>query len=913
MLCPILVGRDDELRALDEVLAGVQAGRGGCAVMTGEAGIGKSRLVRELTDHAAARGLMTIGGRAVPTSVNSPYRPVTEALLQLLRGRELPHEGEMSRWLPALAPVLPGVVAAAEQLAPVAVRGEAVIQLVRAMAAPGLVVVLEDLHWADPDTVELVEYLADNVQGQPVLLALTLRPDPPSVALDMVRRQRGRSGVVQFSLGRLDDAATDAMLAACGAAGSVEHLAWVRQTAEGIPLLIEDLLASPGLPDSIAGSVRARLGELSSEHRLVIETAAVMGRHFDWELLAAGSGQAEPVVVEALALAAARLLLVGDGGTFRFRHALTREAMLAAMLPPHHRAVAARALAAVDTAHPDLDGTWRDVAADLAARAGDRHRAGMLLVESGSASLGMGAVSTAIETLRRAVEVLERNDRRLDAELLLIEALSAAGRVDEAAAVGDAIVSRVRDDPVRVEVHLRLAEGGVAATRWPMVRHQLELAQRFADRLDSASTARLAVVSAEVALADDDPARARRVAEEILALDGVPAAVRCHAFEIVGRAQRLRDLAGARIAFQAALTAAEEAGLPMWRLRALHELGTIDMFDHVGVERLTEARRRAEEVGAISIAATLDLQLSACYTARWQLDRCDAHARSALEVAERLGLHQVRAKALAMLAGSASMRADVEATDNFADLTAAVAPGDQGLAGFTLACRGMAAFMDGDTAGGVDVWSQGMAVLAHLPNAEPASVRALWPLVLASLGDRRARPAIEEARRLGVGGFILNRGLIGYAEAVLAGRAGDPRRAEELASATTAGFVNCEPWAALARFLAAPGARADRWGRPQHWLADAVEAFTALGLQTLAGRAERLCQEAEPNPWAVDGITDREAHVLRLVGQGLANKEIAAVLGVSPRTVEKHVENLLRKTGDRTRVELAVRARTSTT
>jgi DNA-binding NarL/FixJ family response regulator len=81
----------------------------------------------------------------------------------------------------------------------------------------------------------------------------------------------------------------------------------------------------------------------------------------------------------------------------------------------------------------------------------------------------------------------------------------------------------------------------------------------------------------------------------------------------------------------------------------------------------------------------------------------------------------------------------------------------------------------------------------------------------------------------------------------------------------------------------------------------------------MAGRAEQLRRAAEPNPWAGDGITDREAAVLRLIGQGLANKEIAAKLGVSPRTVEKHVENVLRKSGCRTRVELALRVPTTTT
>src|SRR5262245_36435836 len=78
VLCPIVVGRDDELRALDEAVDGVRAGRGGCVVIMGEAGIGKSRLVRELTTVAAGRGLLVLGGRAVPASANFAYRPVTE-------------------------------------------------------------------------------------------------------------------------------------------------------------------------------------------------------------------------------------------------------------------------------------------------------------------------------------------------------------------------------------------------------------------------------------------------------------------------------------------------------------------------------------------------------------------------------------------------------------------------------------------------------------------------------------------------------------------------------------------------------------------------------------------------------------------------------------------------------------------
>ena len=160
--------------------------------------------------------------------------------------------------------------------------------------------------------------------------------------------------------------------------------------------------------------------------------------------------------------------------------------------------------------------------------------------------------------------------------------------------------------------------------------------------------------------------------------------------------------------------------------------------------------------------------------------------------------------------------------------------------------------------------------------------RALWPLLLASLGDRRAPAAVDELRRLGAGAIHLNRGMIGYADAVLAGRGGDGRRAEEVAAKADVGFVNCENWAVLSRFLAAPAARSDRWGSPERWLVEAAEVFPALGLDGLAARARQLLKAGAPNPWADEGITGHEADVLRLVADGLANKEIADKAGGFP-------------------------------
>ena len=186
-------------------------------------------------------------------------------------------------------------------------------------------------------------------------------------------------------------------------------------------------------------------------------------------------------------------------------------------------------------------------------------------------------------------------------------------------------------------------------------------------------------------------------------------------------------------------------------------------------------------------------------------------------------------------------------------------------------------------------------------------------MIQAAQGDRRAAATLEEVRRLGVDAFHLNRGLIAFAQAVLEGRSGRPGRADATIAGHATAFANCETWADLARFIAAPRALADGWGEPVRWLTAARDRFTSLGLGRLAGRCTELLRDASPNPWAGEGVTDREADVLRLVIAGLANKEIAAALRLSPRTVEKHVENLLRKTGARSRTELAVTSRHPTT
>jgi len=176
--------------------------------------------------------------------------------------------------------------------------------------------------------------------------------------------------------------------------------------------------------------------------------------------------------------------------------------------------------------------------------------------------------------------------------------------------------------------------------------------------------------------------------------------------------------------------------------------------------------------------------------------------------------------------------------------------------------------------------------------------------LLAAGNDARAAEEILDARRLGMDVNRGNRGYLKYAEAILAGRRGNPGRAEELAHSADADLVHYPVWFDIGRFHAAGAAISDHWGDPRRWLAAARERFDGLGFDALARQCTELLDgppTGVPDRW---GVTVREAEVLDLVAQGLSNKDIAVRLFLSPRTVEKHIESLLRKAGARSRTQL---------
>jgi DNA-binding CsgD family transcriptional regulator len=903
------VGREAELRALRARLEDALGGRGGFAIVRGEAGLGKSRLCRELID--GVQGPLVTVGRAVPSGASAPYRPLAEAVLRAVRVRGTPaNEAELAPWLPALETMvpLPGLKPAGQRSpgeSP-ALRGEAMLSLLRWLSAGrGLLVVLEDLHWADPDTLDVVEYLADNLGDETVLCVGTLRSVPPTPASELAGRLGSRGSAPLIDLGALDDAAVDAIVLATAPGTAGDDLARIRRSAEGVPFLAEELLGAPGVPRSFAETVRARVELLGPAQADVLVTAALLGRGIDWKLLDAAAGQPAGAIARALEAGVGHGLLVSDRGEVRFRHALTRDALIATALPPRRAELAARALSAVEAAHPELPGSWAGVAAELAVQSGAGPRAGELLAAAGVRALGQGALSTAAETLDRAAGLLPEGMARADAQARRVEALALAGHADEAMAAGAAAIGELTalGQPGRVAgVHLHLAQAAIAASRWPVAAgHVAQARALLAGAATGGEPARAAVLEAEIRYAADDIRGAVELAEGVLADPGATAEARCHACELLGRSVRLGDLSRARAAFERGLAIATEAGLGVWRLRALHELATIELLDQAGRGRLLEARRSAEALGALSTAATLDLQLTALSHLLFELDEGARYAQDALALGERLGLDRIRAMALWFLAENHALRRDRGESERLLTLARAAAPGDPEIEGMMWAgARAITALLDDDRAGAVDALGRGMAILPQQPQS-PGHYRGMWPLLLAAEGDPRAAAALAQARDLGIDVNRINRGLLGTAEAILRGGPA----AAALADTAQADLARYPVWRELALMLCAEAARRGGWGEPGRWLAEAADGFERHGLTALAAR----CRAAPGQRWAELGITTREAEVLGLVADGLANKEIAARLYLSVRTVEKHVESILRKTGCASRTQLAALVR----
>ena len=459
MLCPSLVGRDDELTRLLDRIAGRTERRGGVIVLVGDAGIGKSRLLATAAD---AAGVDALTGRAVPFGSSVPFRPLTEAFLAALRNRAVPDdpslagfEGQLGRLVPTWRTSTPA------DDSPL-LLGESVARLLALLDAERRsILVLEDLHWADVETLAVVEHLGDALPDTGGWCVFTTRPTDAMAA--MVRGLERRRAADILRIAALPGAAVSTMAAACletttAPAALVEFL---ERHSDGNPLLVEELIAglvaagvlarvhghweivgvlTVNVPASLRESVARRLADLDPQHRQVVGAAALLGRSFAWELLPGIAEVDGRTSVEALRAAVDAQLIDADGDSFHFRHALTREAVVAGLLPPERRELARRAWPAIERANPGLPGLTCELAADLAHAAGAPSAAAALLLESARRAVDNGALATAETTARRARHLAGDDDTAaLAADEVLVHVLAAAGKPLEALALGNAL------------------------------------------------------------------------------------------------------------------------------------------------------------------------------------------------------------------------------------------------------------------------------------------------------------------------------------------------------------------------------------------------------------------------------------------------------------------------------------------
>jgi DNA-binding CsgD family transcriptional regulator/tetratricopeptide (TPR) repeat protein len=963
LLCPRLIGRDAELAVLMTALSKARDGQGSVVFLTGDAGVGKSRLARETCAAAAARDMRVTTGRAVDSMVPVPLRPITEALIKLARDGVAPEAPEIADYRPALGSLVPEWSRPGDDDAensPV-ILGEAVLRLLNHAGPWGAVLVLEDLHWADPETLAIVEYLADNLHSTGVLCLATLRGGAPSPGLEAVRSAEARRTATRLKVPRLTGPAVELMAAMClGTATLPRPVARLLADCDGLPFAVEEILAAAvasgelvrehqvwrvdtqvttGVPASIAGSVRDRLTMLDPHVAEVIIAAAVLGRQFDWTLLPALTGATESEVLDTLRQARGMQLIEPTGSDpvlFRFRHSLTRHAILSYLLPPDLARRSASAAAAIEEAHPGLPGSWCELAAELRAAAAQPERAARLLLMAGRRALRRGALGSATVLLRDARALLAESpsaepELALDVDETLVQALAAAGDYQELAPLAEALIARLEAigaDPRRQALVRVITARTRSEDHWAISVEHLTAAREIADHLqDCELSGRVDAAAALCALDAGDLDQAEELARRALALADAAgsadwaAEVTVESLQVIGRRERIRDVSAAHAAFERAYQIATDKDSTVARSSALHELGTIDMLRYGSAGTLREARELAQRAGAISTATVIDLQLAAILSLGADLEAATASALQSERGASRIGARRVEAMALSAQAGISGIRTDRRAAERAVERAERILPGDPELLLSTWGwARVTASLFEDDTMRALREADTAIAHGSELAERLPRRSWAYYALLHVILADD-GHDALSRARATGPPASW-NEAYLAYAEAVLRGHEGSTDHATALAEQGDALLVPYAPrWRHLAHRLVAPAALTDGWGKPVAWLQDAAAEFDSTDYDRLASACRgmlRRAGERVPRPgrgpakvppqMRTLGITRREMDVLRLVAMGHSNADIAARLFISPKTVETHVASLIVKTGQSSRRELVAHA-----
>jgi predicted ATPase/DNA-binding CsgD family transcriptional regulator len=427
------VGREEELSRLQRGLQSAAAGQPGTLLIAGEAGVGKTRLVREFADRVGGEAQVLLGSCIPLSGGGLPYGPIVDALRPLARDldpAELdellgPTPGDLARLLPRTTPPSQRLAEPVSEYAQIRLFELVLRFLDRLARRRPVVLVVEDAHWADRSTLDLLVFLIRMARQERLLVLATYRSD------ELHSQHRLRRALAELDrswhlehveLARFTRAELAALvgniLGQPPPPGMVQR---IFTRSEGNAFLAEELLAAeastqPGreLPRRLQGMLLARFTALTADTRQVLRVAATVGRPTEHQLLAAASLLPEERLVAAVREAVDRQLLVADQDTYSFRHVLLREAVYGELLPGERRLLhTAVAHALTENPQPSA---LRNTSAELAHHwdvVGDRPRALTASITAARAAAEVYGFSEAHQHYERALNLWEQV---LDAE-----------------------------------------------------------------------------------------------------------------------------------------------------------------------------------------------------------------------------------------------------------------------------------------------------------------------------------------------------------------------------------------------------------------------------------------------------------------------------------------------------------------
>ena len=955
---PELIGRAAELSSLHAALDDARAGQGRVVVVEGDAGLGKTRLVEHFTSHAA--GVRVLAGGGIPLAADVPYAPMIEVFRGLAALYPPARDGLLPRGQPASAG--PPGPARLLSLAADAVRAAA-------GQAP-VVVVVEDLHWADASTRDLVSYLARVLRRDPVLLLVTVRAeelDPARPVAGMVSELARAPHAERLVLHPLDHAEVAALL--CGITGVAPPAQTVDQMmtrAAGNPFFIEELLAAGADGDMVPATVRevllTRAARLPAPGQQVLHAAAVIGRDVPHELLAAVT---DPASLDAgLPAAVAHRLLEPHGDGYVFRHPLIQEAVYADVLPAARHDLHARVAAQLEATSAaatvtEMAGHAVQIAYHWRA-AGATGRALAAAVRAGGLAAAAHAPAEALawyEYAAGAWETVPNADAVAGIEQVTLmeraaETASVAGDNTRAQVLARQVLARIdpETEPIRAALRWeRLGRfywlTGDQGASW----HAYEQALAIVPADPSAARARVLAATAQSLMLRSLHLSARGYAEQAIAV--------CREASALTEEAHARNTLGCSLAALGHHTEGigllEEALVMARRASDEVEVGRclINLTENLAIaRRCTEAVR----VGNAGVAEASRLGLARVHgpvilggalLARYLLGRWDEVARLASEALDTgpegmssVPLRLARARVMvarghfgtaaedlaalrAVLGGTGDLQYGAQLATLEAGLTAA--RGDHAEARVALREELARSADHDDMALHLDLAACAIRVEAdaldqgrlHGRRTDPVAARAAVTQIMSDAETVTARIAAAGGRLSPV--FALLQAVVRAHMSRIPGPA-DPGLWARVAQDEVA-----DPYlVARARYHEAAALLASRGSR-RH-AASALRAADTIALELGAtplraeiealARAARL-HLAEPDvapkpahdPVGI-GLTPREREVLGLLGNGLSNAQIARTLYISEKTASVHVSNILRKLGVTSRVQAATTA-----